>query len=595
LDENTLYDLLQGIEWIDLELKESREKVPESAYETVSAFLNTEGGHIILGVNDDHEITGIINVDQVQSAFIGELQNPARFGSPVHFEDYIKSHEDKNILIFYIPEARRQDKPVYVKTKKKGRVAFIRRGGGDYQCSHEDLNRLINDAQVLRPDCQPVDANIDTCFDEDSIKWFRYRYDNKGGNRALEHLSNHDFLAELGLIIEQKNQRLPTLAAIVLFGKTAIVRQRIPRPIVDCFYYRFASNHNNTGERWLKRTTCEYNLIQSWQAITDWYNSFAEVPFNLDPHTGQRIDQPVDYIAFRESVINLLSHQDFTDHTRWPVIENFKDRIKFWNPGDAFAHTKSLLEPGVKEVRNPNIVRALRDIGFSEQSGWGLREVYRNAHDLGRVPPQINNNKADKSFELSLSRQQLISKQQQQFQQSLGLKLSAIEADAFAMLCWHPNAAVTIAELTVSLDVTGAQIQKIIKHLLTQQLIQQTDEHSIALVEHIKNLKKQLIKENSDLTTDQVTDLTSGQVETNQKFSQKQHEILSFCKQPQSMKAIQAYLNLTSRSYIREKLLKPLIEADLLVMTNPNPKASNQQYVITEAGAALRVAMMNDE
>jgi ATP-dependent DNA helicase RecG len=115
------------------------------------------------------------------------------------------------------------------------------------------------------------------------------------------------------------------------------------------------------------------------------------------------------------------------------------------------------------------------------------------------------------------------------------------------------------------------------------------------LADHLKNHKKQLIEEKSDLTTGQVANLTSGQVEAYRKLSQKQHKILSFCKQPQSMKAIQEHLQITSRSYFREKMLKPLIDTGLLTMTNPNPKASNQQYVITEAGIVLKVAMAKDE
>ena len=143
----------------------------------------------------------------------------------------------------------------------------------------------------------------------------------------------------------------------------------------------------------------EFNIVQSWQAIVDWYNSFADTPFKMDRESGQRNDSPPDFIAFRESIINLLSHQDFTDQTRWPTIEAYTDLMRFWNPGDAFANTDKLLEPGAKEVRNPIIVRALRDIGFSEQSGWGLREVYRNWSELGHVPPELKNSKSEKSFE----------------------------------------------------------------------------------------------------------------------------------------------------------------------------------------------------
>jgi len=610
LDENTLYELLQGIEWKDLELKESRDKVPEYAYETVSAFLNTEGGHIILGVNDNHEITGIIDADQVQNAFIGELQNPARFGSPIYFEDYLKSHEDKNILIFYIPEAQRQNKPVYVKTKRKGRVAFIRKGGGDYQCNHEDLNRLINDSKQERPDSQILDLNIDTCFDDNAIKWYRHRYDNKGGNRSLDHLSNNDFLCELGLAVEHDSHLHPTLAALLLFGKTALIRQLMPRPIVDCFHYGFAEDHANTGERWIKRTTCEFNMVQSWQAIVDWYNSFAEVPFTIDRESGQRIESPPDFIAFRESVINLLSHQDFTDHTRWPRIENFSDLTRFWNPGDAFVNADRLLEPGAKEVRNPTIVRALRDIGFSEQSGWGLREVYRNWHELGRVPPKLINNKAEKSFELKLDRKILMSEQQILLQAQIGINLSSNEADAFANLCAAGETRLTISELRAALGLNGADTHKIVKRLIVQGVAFQPNDSVVELSEHLKPLREQLFgddsdkseepeTDDSDLSTEQVgtpvPDLSTEQVEPLTHLTDKQRMLLQYCDVPRPMTDIMTHLNIGSRGYFKEKHLDPLLQHELLVMTNPNPKASNQQYVITDAGVALKEAMAKDE
>ena len=119
MDENTLYELLEGLEWKDLELKESKIKVPDSAYESVSAFLNTEGGHIVLGVDDDKNIIGVLDVDKIQGDFIGELHNPMRLGAPVQFDEYHKEHDGKDVLIFYINEAQRRDKPVYVKTKKR--------------------------------------------------------------------------------------------------------------------------------------------------------------------------------------------------------------------------------------------------------------------------------------------------------------------------------------------------------------------------------------------------------------------------------------------------------------------------------------------
>ena len=606
MNENKLYELLDGLEWKDLELKESRVKVPESAYESVSAFLNTEGGHIVLGVNDKKEIVGVIDVDKIQNDFIGNLHNPERFGSPVMFEEYLKQHQDMNVLVFYIPEANRKDKPVYVKTKKQGNVAFIRKGGGDYKCGKAELDRMIADAQEVRPDGELLDIAPDDCLDANSLKWYRHRYENKGGNRSLETFSDHDFLVELGLLVEHKGSLLPTRAVVLLLGKTSRVRQLMPRPIVDCLRYGFERDHANAGQRWDKRVTCEMNIINSWQAIVDWYNSFTDNPFNLDQVSGQRTDVPPDFVAFRESVINLLSHQDFTDHSRWPTIENFSDVTRFWNPGDAFVTADKLLEPGAKEVRNPVIVRALRDIGFSEQSGWGLRDVYRNWSDLGRVPPVLNNDKSNKCFELELQRKVLMSEEQILFQSQIGINLQPKEAEAFANLCASERAHITHSALRAALGLNGVETGKIVQKLIIQGVAVAVGDHAIALADHLKPLRNQLLRDDlvegvgiaelGDLSTEQVEaealDLSTEQVKPLTALTDKQRALLSYCDVPRSMAEMQEHVGAGSRGFLKDTQLTPLLDHGLMTMTIPDkPRSSKQQYVVTEKGLALKAAM----
>lgn len=606
MNENTLYELLEGLEWKDLELKESRIKVPESAYESVSAFLNTEGGHVVLGVNDKKEVVGVIDVDKIQNDFIGNLHNPQRFGSPVTFEEYLKQHQNMNVLVFYIPEAKRKDKPVYVKTKKQGNVAFIRKGGGDYKCGKAELDRMIADAQEVRPDSELLDIAPDDCIDTNSLKWYRHRYENKGGNRPLETHSDHDFLVELGLLVEQKGNLLPTRAVVLLLGKTSRIRQLMPRPIVDCLRYGFEHDHANTGQRWDMRVTCETNIINSWQAIVDWYSSFTDNPFNLDQVSGQRTDVPTDFVAFRESVINLLSHQDFTDHSRWPVIENFSDLTRFWNPGDAFATADKLLEPGAKEVRNPVIVRALRDIGFSEQSGWGLREVFRNWSDLGRVPPVLNNDKSDKCFELKLHRKVLMSEEQVLFQSQIGIKLQPKVAEAFANLCASAGAQITRSALMAALGLNSVESGKIVQKLIVQGVAIAVGDHSLGLAEHLVPLRNKLLKmdsvesdeaeEQDDLFSEQVgvepSDLSIEQVKPLTALTEKQKVLLSYSDVPRSMANMLEHVGSGSKGDLKENHLAPLLDHGLMAMTIPDkPTSPKQQYVVTEIGLNLKEAI----
>ena len=83
----------------------------------------------------------------------------------------------------------------------------------------------------------------------------------------------------------------------------------------------------------MDRAVLDENLIRAWRALADWYGRFAERPFRIDSASLQRDDTPPDYLAYRESMVNLLIHQDYSDHARNAEIRHYTDQTVFWNPG----------------------------------------------------------------------------------------------------------------------------------------------------------------------------------------------------------------------------------------------------------------------
>jgi ATP-dependent DNA helicase RecG len=603
MTEQDILELLNQHEWKDVEFKEARTAVPKSAYESVSAFANTEGGHLVFGVkkdDSDFELVGVIDVDKVQNDFLTTLRQREKINQPVDVQENLHTIENKDILVFYIPEANRSQKPVYLNGDIKR--SFLRKGACDIKCSDEELKRLLNDASKERYDGIAVEYDIGKCFSAKDIAWYRRHYEGKPGNRSYADLNDEDFLFQFGLIKETPGGRKPTIASILLFGQDGYLRGLLPRPVIDCQRYLYKAGSTDQG-RWHDRTVCDYNLVQTWISIMEWYYRFAEIPFEIDPKTMQRKDQPVDYVAFRESIVNMLIHQDYSDHTRKPVIQHYSDLTRFWNPGDAFASVADLLEPGEKETRNPLIVTAFRRIGFSENAGWGLRDVFSSWRGLGHVPPELKNDKSKKAFELILKEEVLISEDQIRFQETVGVHLSEDEAAVFAYAC-KKQGRFTISDIKGVLDKPTKACREVADYLANQVLLSQIDENTFELAPVMKqrfHMDGQAEAhdggQNNDMKAhdhnsgvhDGVHDAESGVHDgVHGVLNETELKILTTCKSKKSTPEILEVLGYSSRTRNYRTALGNLIDNGLILMSQPDkPRSKSQQYLISEKGMKI--------
>ena len=284
MTQDELMELLKAHEWRDVEFKEARSAVPRSAYETVSAFANTDGGHLVFGVRkngQDFEVVGVLDVDKVQSDFLTALRQPDKISVVADVREELHKCDDSDLLIFYVPEVHRWEKPVFLNGDI--RRSFVRNGGSDVRCSGNERNRFLMDAAAERYDGQSVDFNLDTALDSESIEWYRATYERRTGNLSHATLSHTDFLNEMGLLVEQHGQISPSRAAILLFGANAAFRQLLPRPVVDCQRFSLTRDTADTGERWIDRRVLDENLVRTWRALIDWYQRFADRPCYSDP------------------------------------------------------------------------------------------------------------------------------------------------------------------------------------------------------------------------------------------------------------------------------------------------------------------------
>ena len=598
MTRNDLIERLSKYEWSDVEFKEARNAAPRSAYETVSAFANTAGGWLVFGVRDRGgtlEMVGVMQVDKVQNEFLSTLRSRQKINRAIGVAEDVVETDGTTLLVFHIPESPRSDKPVYLDGDI--RRSYTRRGAGDERCTPEEIERFLRDASEDRYDGEPIGLDAEEFFDPESVRWYRRVFDERNPGRH-QALSDVEFLNEWGFVVEQGELLVPTRAAVLIFGRPRHVRRILPRPVVDCQYIDSVSDSWSTDRRWTDRVVVEENLVQAWLVLSERYMQHAEHPFGVDATTLRRDDDPPDYISFREAAINLLIHQDYGDHGRKASIRFFRDQTGFWNPGDAFATTDELLDPTEKEVRNPAIVAAFRRIGLSEQAGTGVRAIFRGWQRLGYVPPVIKNDKARKTFELLLLREQLFSEEQQLLQAQLGVKLSETEARLFAFACRQGGASLTDAKAVTGQPGPGAR--KVLNTLVVQRLLEPLGESDrYGLAEHLKDnfAAAQLGQSTSDqarggskrMVSDQPdspdTDLGTP-VLTN--LTDDQRKIMALCEVPRKQAYLMQEIGLSHRTFFRRKRLEPLIEAKLIRMTRPDePNHPDQAYVITESGLIL--------
>ena len=618
-----LAERLGKYEWSDIEFKQARKGVSLDAYKTVSAFANTAGGWLVFGVRAAGgalDVVGVVEVDKVQNDFLSTLRAADKLNRVIAVEEKAEEMDGQTLLVFHVPESPRRDKPVYLNGDI--RESYIRRGAGDERCTMREIERFLRDA-AADYDGQIVDLDAERFFDPESLRWYRRVFDDRNPGRRRE-LTDREFLHEWGFTVERGDRLAPTLAAVLVLGRARYVRQVLHRPVVDCQFMDSTFDAWPPDLRWSDRVVVEENLVQAWLVLSERYVRRADRPFRIDPATLRRDDDPPDYVSFREAAINLLLHQDYGDQGRHACIRLFRDRMEFRNPGDAFPTMDTLLEPGAKDVRNPKIVAAFRRLGLSEQAGTGIRAIFRNWQALGHVPPVIDNDKANKAFEVCFVREALLSDEQRLFQSRLGLRLNDAEARVFALACRKGR--VSLVDAKAVTGRIGAEASATLEALRVQSVLQPLEEGLYGLADHLEGRadlpllgqseSDQVRRGQSDLGSDLVADqpeavdidaMSTAQVAHRPSpmstehgadvhmpaaaLSDVQWRIVAFCDVPRLLAEIMDDLGVANRGHFKKRHLDPLIRAGFIALTNPaQPRAPSQRYLLTEAGVELKAS-----
>jgi len=112
-------DIITKGEGALVEAKKSSKGLPDSLWESYSAFANTNGGIILLGVSEVDKklvVSGVSDAQDKIKMLWNNLNNQQKVNLNILVERqvYIQTIDGKEIIVIEVPRADRRDKPIYI-------------------------------------------------------------------------------------------------------------------------------------------------------------------------------------------------------------------------------------------------------------------------------------------------------------------------------------------------------------------------------------------------------------------------------------------------------------------------------------------------
>ena len=376
-------DLLAQGEGLTVEFKSIQAgKLGNSVFETVSAFSNRYGGHILMGVADNGTVRGISanQVDGLKRNFAKMVSNPEIVHPPLSLPLEEVTVDGKLILALYVPA---HSQPV-----RFGSRTFDRAEDGDTNITD---NAHLMAALYQRKALQHTERTLLPLITIQDLRLaelmplVRQRAVNKRAmNREERHpwgdMTDMEIMHSAGLIETDPatGQECFNLAAVLLFGTDEAIIHCCPGYVIDCV--RRTHNLDRYDDRLM--VTC--NLIEAFDKITSFIGKHTLDRFFIVD--GQRTSVQ-GHIAF-EIVSNILSHQEFASTMPARVLIE-RDRLvtENWNrPLQAGPIDPHHFRP---DPKNPVIAKLFVEIGYADTLGSGVRNLYKYTQIYSGKDPQL--------------------------------------------------------------------------------------------------------------------------------------------------------------------------------------------------------------
>jgi len=339
------------------------------------AFANFAGGVVLLGVEDDGTVSGTQRPDLEE--WVAELCR-VKIQPPLipYFQWFHEFEPGKDVAAVQVLAG--PDNPYAL--VHSGRRSFpIRVGSTNREASMEELERLFQAAGRISYGLKPVPGA--GLGDLDRRRLENYFGNVLGGAGPAEDSEEEwtRLLVNIEFMVDADGRTTPTVDGMLLFGRDP--GRYLPQSGIRALAYTGTTpDYAAQADEDLRGPLTplldnQGELIEAGSVE----QALAFVARNAAPTArideGRRIDRPrFPADVLRETLVNALVHRDYSITGTDVTLEIFADRLEITSPG-RLPNTVTVdgLRAGARYARNQMLVNVMRDLGYVDFRGMGVR------------------------------------------------------------------------------------------------------------------------------------------------------------------------------------------------------------------------------
>ena len=370
---------------------------PEQLAKEIVALANFQGGRVLLGVEDDGTPTGI------QRPNLEEWVMDTVFGRYVHpmiLPFYEEVQVEPGLRVAVVSVTQGTAKP-YVVRHKGSEEVFVRVGSVSRKATREQQARLFALGGMLHTELLPVSGTGLAHLDLERLQDYLQRILNDPEIPA-DTGAWEQRLCGMGFMTERNGgPAVCTIAGIVLFG------------------HRPRRSLRQAGVRWMAFDGNEMDYVAADDAVLDealvglWRTRNGNRQMDSGGLMEQLLDRMRPFVsaeasevsdgvrrdrrwiypleALREALVNAFAHRDWTRIEDVEVVR-YANRLEIKSPGALQnSMTVEKMLAGQRSARNPLIVEVLRDYGYVDARGMGVRtKIVPLLKRYNGMPPDLD-------------------------------------------------------------------------------------------------------------------------------------------------------------------------------------------------------------